>query len=78
MAQCQQGDGEVSDAQSAEPVRRWELWRALINPKVRGDQARLDAILDEGWEPYAAAPAGQAGDVYYFRRLAHIDGDVCR
>lgn len=51
---------------------RWELYRTLVQPGVAADQQKLDELLNDSWEPYAASPAGQLGDVYYFRRLKKI------
>lgn len=51
-------------------MREWELYRTLVGPK---ETEKLNTLLDDGWEPFAASPAGQRGDVYYFRRKVYHD-----
>lgn len=46
-------------------MREWDLYRTLVDIK---DVEKLNKLLDDGWEPFSASPAGQLGDVYYFRR----------
>lgn len=52
----------------------WELMRAVAGRGDEEDEAYLNGLFMNGWEPFAVTVGKYEGYVYHLRRMAPVAG----
>lgn len=53
---------------------RWAIKRVKLQPGVKSDQADLDEVLLDGWDPFSVTWDGSVFDVW-LKKFLYEEGD---